>query len=123
MEKVEIQFKTVPGGTYNDAFGMMKEYQNAGLAGKSAKIIFNEVEVPAGYYETCEESFRLYESLVGGDLEEIRQALPREATEGDIFAMESSISKSYKHLHETELSPEYLDSLMSDAKGNGAASR
>lgn len=123
MEKVEIQFKTVPGGTYEEAFGMMKEYQNAGLAGKSAKIIFNEVEVPAGYYDTCEESFRLYESIVGGDLEQIKQSLPKEVTEGDVFAMESSIAKSYKHLHNTELSPEYLDELMSEAKSGGAASR
>ena len=49
----------------------MKEYQNAGLAGKDSKIIFNDVEVPAGYYESSEESFKLYESLVNGDLDEM----------------------------------------------------
>lgn len=116
MEKVELIFKTLVGSTYDETFAIMKEYQNAGMAGKNSKILFNDVEVPAGYYDTCEDSFRMYNALVIGDLEEIKHSLPVGATESEIFAMESSIAKSYQHLHETELSPEYLDSLISEAK-------
>lgn len=102
----------------------MKEYQNAGLAGKDSKIIFNDVEVTAGYYESSEESFKLYESLVNGDLDEIRASLPKGVAESEIFAMESSISKSYKQLHKTELSFDYLDSLMSEAtKSSGTVKK
>lgn len=114
MEKVELQFKTVSNGSYANTFNVMKKYQEAGLADKNSKIIFNNVEVPAGYYEVCEESFELYEALVSGNLEELRNSLPKEATPEEIFGIEASIVKTYKLLHDKELSSEYLDTLLSN---------
>lgn len=122
MEKVELQFKTVPGGTFDGTFNTMKEYQNAGLAGRNSKIIFNGVEVAAGYYETWEKGYGLYEALVGGDLAEIKGALP-EVEENELLSLEASVSRAYQGLHQKTLSNEYLDSFSSTVKKSEAASK
>lgn len=111
MNKVELQFKTLPGGSYDDTFTTMKLYQNFGIAERTSKIIFNGVEVAAGYYDTCGESFKLYTSLVSGDLEKIKKSLPKGVESTEVLDLENSIFRAYKGLHKIELSSEYLDSL------------
>lgn len=112
MNTVEIQFKTKTPGTYDNTFNTMKKYQEAGLADKSSKIIFNDIEIPAGHYDNWEDSFKLYEALVSGDQQEIEEALPKDITKEDMFSIELSIAKTYKSLHNKELSSEYLDTLL-----------
>lgn len=111
MNKVELQFKTLPGGSYDDTFTTMKLYQNFGIAERTSKIIFNGVEVAAGYYDTCGESFKLYTSLVSGDLEKIKKSLPKGVESTEVLDLENSIFRAYKGLHNIELSSEYLDFL------------
>lgn len=123
MEKVELIFKPTIGGTYEEAFGMMKEFQNAGMVGKNSKILFNDVMIPAGYYETSEESFGLYNALVGGDLDAIKASMPKKITESEMFSMESTVAESYKALHDSELSVDFLDELLENARENGAVNK
>ena len=40
MGKIEIDFRVIGNDTYDNAFKIMKEYQNAGMADKNSCIIF-----------------------------------------------------------------------------------
>ncbi len=90
MGKIEIDFKVIQGA-YEDAFNTMKEYQKMGMADSNSKIIFNDAIVPAGYYDKCEDSFKLYTSILEKNNEGIMNSLPESITEEDAFAIVGDI--------------------------------
>jgi len=57
-----IDFRVV-GGTLEDAYDMMTEYQLLGQAGDDSNIIYNGISIPAGYSESLEEVEALYQVL------------------------------------------------------------
>lgn len=122
MGKIEIDFRVVSNDTYDNAFKIMKEYQNAGMADKNSCIIFNGVRVPAGFYDKWEDSFKLYNSIIEKNPDGIKDSLPNNITEEEIFTMEGVIDYSYYQLHEERIDPDFLDQIIEDRRNKNKES-
>ena len=118
MGKIEIDFRVIGNDTYDNAFKIMKEYQNAGMADKNSCIIFNGVRVPAGFYDKWEDSFKLYNSIIEKNPDGIKDSLPNNITEEELFTMEGVIDYSYYQLHEERIDPDFLDQIIEDRRNN-----
>lgn len=75
MKSFSLDFRVRTGKDMFEVFDDMKKSQQAGFADKDSYIVLNNVRVPAGFLETGEQCYALYESIIKGDLEQLEETV------------------------------------------------
>lgn len=114
MGKIAIDFRVIGDGTYDNAFKIMKEYQNAGMADKNSCIIYKRLRLPAGFYDKWEDCLKLYNSIVEKNLDGIKDSLPNNIMEEDVDSIEGAIDLLYYRLHKESIDDDFLDQIVEE---------
>jgi len=91
-----IDFRVV-GGTLDEAYDIMKNYQLLGQAGDDANIIYKGVSIPAGGCESIEEVRKLYEVLKSEDKsDKIERDIKGTSVEVDFYTEEDNLEEVFE---------------------------
>ncbi len=87
----------VTGGSLEDAYSMMKDYQLVGQAGEDANIIYRGVSIPAGYCESVEEVEALYQVLkMDSKKESVSREVFSSKVEVDFYTEEDNLQEVFE---------------------------
>jgi len=93
-----IDFRVV-GGSLEDGYHMMKEYQLYGQAGEDANIIYRGISIPAGPCESIEEVDAIYQALKPFEKDQ-EKSFPCDSTkvEVDFYTEEDNLEEVFESM-------------------------